>query len=136
MYPRRTQLYTHLADILTGICKNESEIRMQNPTAVDREDEVTRTSEPSFGDILNQFEQEQHHAPQKTEGGGREATVVSITAENVYLDIGMKNDGLIPVASVRDENGAVSVKVGDKMQVTVTGRDSEGYYLLSLIKIE
>ena len=109
---------------------------MQNPTAVDREDEVTRTSEPSFGDILNQFEQEQHHAPQKTEGGGREATVVSITAENVYLDIGMKNDGLIPVASVRDESGAVSVKPGDKMQVTVTGRDSEGYYLLSLIKIE
>jgi hypothetical protein len=51
---------------------------MQNPAAVDREDEVQSMSEPSseqsFGDILNQFEQE-HHAPQKGEAA-REATVV------------------------------------------------------------
>ena len=107
---------------------------MQNPTAVDREDEAKSTSEPSFGDILNQFEQ-QHHAPQKGESA-REATVVAVTADHVLLDIGMKTDGMLPVASVKDETGAVPVKVGDKMQVTITGRDEEGYYQLSLIKIE
>jgi small subunit ribosomal protein S1 len=109
---------------------------MQNPTAVDREDDAISTSEPSFGDILNQFEQEQHHAPQKKGEAGREATVLAITPENVCLDIGMKMDGLLPVTSVRNEAGEIGVKAGDKMQVTVTGRDSEGYYLLSLIKIE
>jgi small subunit ribosomal protein S1 len=111
---------------------------MQNQTAVDREDEARNTSdatsEPSFGDILNQFEQ-QHHAPQKGEAA-REGTVVAVTPENIYLDIGMKTDGMVPVASVKDEAGAIPVKVGDKMQVTITGRDSEGYYQLSLIKIE
>lgn len=107
---------------------------MQNPTAVDGEDEAKATSEPSFGDILNQFEQ-QHHAPQKGESA-REATVVAVTAEHILLDIGMKTDGMLPIASVKDDAGAVPVKVGDKMQVTITGRDEEGYYQLSLIKIE
>jgi small subunit ribosomal protein S1 len=111
---------------------------MHNPSAVDREDESGNTSEltsePSFGDILNQFEQ-QHHAPQKGESA-REATVVAVTAENIFLDIGMKTDGMLPVEAVKDETGAVPVKVGDKMQVTITGRDHEGYYELSLIKIE
>jgi small subunit ribosomal protein S1 len=107
---------------------------MQNPTAVDRDDDAKGTSEPSFGDILNQFEQ-QHHAPQKGEAV-REGTVVAVTPENVFLDIGMKTDGMLPVASVKDEAGAISVKIGDKMQVTITGRDEGGYYLLSLIKIE
>ena len=111
---------------------------MQNKAAVDREDEAqdthAPTSEPSFGDILNQFEQ-QHHAPQKGEAA-REGTVVSVTPENVFLDIGMKTDGMLPLASVRDDAGAIAVKVGDKMQVTITGRDPEGYYELSLIKIE
>jgi small subunit ribosomal protein S1 len=107
---------------------------MQNPTAVDREDEINNSSEPSFGDILNQFEQ-QHHAAQKGEAA-REGSVVAVTPENVFLDIGMKTDGMLPVASVKDDAGAIAVKVGDKMQVTITGRDSEGYYQLSLIKIE
>ena len=107
---------------------------MQNPTAVDRDDDAKGTSEPSFGDILNQFEQ-QHHAPQKGEAV-REGTVVAVNAENVFLDIGMKTDGILPVESVKDEAGAISVKPGDKMQVTVTGRDEGGYYQLSLIKIE
>ena len=111
---------------------------MQNQTAVDREDEARNasepSSEPSFGDILNQFEQ-QHHAPQKGEAA-REGTVVAVTAESIFLDIGMKTDGMLPVASAKDEMGAIPVKPGDKIQVTITGRDSEGYYLLSLIKIE
>jgi small subunit ribosomal protein S1 len=109
---------------------------MPNPTAVDREDDANSASEQSFGDILNQFEQEQHHAPQKSEGGAREGTVVSVTPENVYLDIGMKTDGMLPVTSLKDDEGAIPVKTGDKMQVTITGRDSEGYYQLSLIKVE
>ena len=96
---------------------------MQTPTAVDREDDAKGSSEPSFGDILNQFEQE-HHAPQKGEGV-RDGTVVSITPENIFLDIGMKTDGILPVAAARDEAGAIPVKVGDTIQVTITGRDEE-----------
>jgi len=107
---------------------------MQNEIAVDREDEAKSASEQSFGDILNQFEQ-QHHAPQKGEAA-REGTVVAVTAENIILDIGMKQDGMLPIESARDEAGQIPVKPGDKMQVTITGRDNEGYYQLSLIKIE
>ena len=49
----------------------------------------------------------------------REGTVVAVNAENVFLDIGMKTDGMLPVASAKDEAGAIPVKVGDKMQVTI-----------------
>ncbi len=65
-----------------------------------------------------------------------EGTVVTITPESVVVDIGRKMEGIIPVDRLTDETGAVSVKHGDRMIVTVTGRNQEGYYELSTIKVE
>lgn len=89
----------------------------------------------SFGELLNEFEQSHHESP--TSGAeGREATVVGVTADSVFLDIGMKIEGLLPAESLRDKDGAVKVKAGDKMRLAVNGRDEEGYYRLSLIHFE
>ncbi len=86
----------------------------------------------SFADILSQFEKE--HATKR--GETLQGVIVSMDAESVFVGIGRKNDGLLPIASVKDDKGEVLVKVGDKLIVTITGRDQEGNYQLSTMKVE
>src|SRR5579884_1487348 len=92
-------------------------------------------TEASFGDILNQFEQT--HTHERTgEQGAVEATVIALTDEQAYFDVGQKTEGVMPRSALRDHEGPIELKPGDKVQVTITGRDEEGYYRLSLVKIE
>jgi len=90
--------------------------------------EFSDRSEPSesFADILSRFEQNQ---PKKTLEGTREGTVVSVSADSVFLDIGSKTEGILPVSEFQNE--PERVKPGEKLQVTIKGRDPEGYYLLT-----
>jgi small subunit ribosomal protein S1 len=114
---------------------------MSNSISSLREEEVREQerqnpseAESSFGDILNQFEQTHTH---ETPGEqGREATVVAINDDNVFFDIGQKTEGVMPVAALRDDQGPIAVKPGDVLQVGVKGRNEEGYYQLSLIKVD
>ena len=85
----------------------------------------------SFGDILSEFEQT-HHGSRSNEG--LQGTVVSISPESIFVDIGRKVDGVLPVELFRD--AGAYVKVGDKLRVSITGRDAEGSYTLSTIKVE
>jgi small subunit ribosomal protein S1 len=84
----------------------------------------------SFGDILSQF-QKSHS--RKTEGSKQlEGTVIAVTAEAVFFDIGYKSEGILPLTALQGE----TLKPGDKAQVTVKGRDLDGYYELSRFKVE
>ncbi len=82
----------------------------------------------SFGDILKQFERA--HSTKKTEGS-REGTVISVTADAVVLDVGFKTEGVLQVSELRGE----TVQPGDKLNVTIKGRDPEGYYQLTRGKV-
>jgi small subunit ribosomal protein S1 len=86
----------------------------------------------SFNDILSQFEKSHQH---KADDGSRrmEGTVVSITADSVLLDIGYKTEGILPLADF--QAAGETVKAGDKLAVSVKGRDPEGYYTLSRFKV-
>jgi small subunit ribosomal protein S1 len=88
----------------------------------------------TFGDVLKQFEQSQTAKPVTSEG--REATVIAISGDLVFLDVGLKEEGTLPAASLSDASGKMEAKVGDKMQVSISGHDPQGYYNLSLIKFE
>jgi small subunit ribosomal protein S1 len=114
---------------------------MSNPISSLREEDIREQegqnpsdAESSFGDILNQFEQTHTHES----GGdqGREATVVAVNDDNVFFDIGQKTEGVMPVSALRDDQGPIPVKPGDVIQVGVKGRNEEGYYQLSLIKVD
>jgi small subunit ribosomal protein S1 len=83
----------------------------------------------SFGTILSQFER--GHTPKSAEGL-REGTVVSLSADSVFVDLGFKTEGVLPLAEFPSDQE--SVKPGDKLQVTIKGRDPEGYYLLTRSK--
>ena len=95
--------------------------------------ESTPPDEPteSFKDIFSEYEKS--HA-RKPEAGSqrREGTVVALTADAVILDIGFKSEGLLPLA----ELAGATMKPGDKLQVTVKGRDPEGYYELTRGKVQ
>ena len=79
----------------------------------------------SFADILNEFEHSHHAGGETLEG-----TVVSVTADSVFVDIGRKMDGVLPV------DPAVSLKPGQKLIVSIRGRDAEGNYQLSTIRVD
>ena len=107
---------------------------MDNPknSVVTEADPATPGDEHSFADMLSEFEQQ--HASQRSEA--IQGTVVSISADTVFVDIGRKMEGVVPVEHFRDKDGNITVLVGDHMLVNVTGRDSEGSYLLSTLKVE
>ena len=84
----------------------------------------------SFGDILSQY---QKTSSRKTEGSRQlQATVIAANAESVFFDIGYKSEGILPLTALRGE----TLKPGDKALVTVKGRDLDGYYELSMFKVE
>jgi small subunit ribosomal protein S1 len=84
----------------------------------------------SFQDMLSQYEKSHSHKPE--EGSKRiEATVVTLTADSVLLDIGFKTEGIVALTALRGE----TVKPGDKLFVTVKGRNPEGYYEVALGKV-
>ncbi len=93
---------------------------------------ATPDNEHSFADMLSEFEQQHAEGRSETIQG----TVGSITSDTVFVDIGRKMDGVVPVEHFRDKDGKLTVQVGDRMLVSVTGRDSEGFYLLSTLKVE
>jgi small subunit ribosomal protein S1 len=87
----------------------------------------------SFKDILSQFEQGKSRKPE--EGGkGREGTVIAVTVDSVLIDIGFKTEGILPLAAF--QSAVEKVKAGDKLLVSIKGRDPEGYYELALGRIE
>jgi len=101
---------------------------MPNPAT--RETQPVSESTESFGDILSQF-QKSHS--RKTEGSKQlQGTVIAVNAESVFFDIGYKSEGILPLSALQAE----TLKTGDKALVTVKGRDLDGYYELSLFKVE
>jgi small subunit ribosomal protein S1 len=108
---------------------------MPNP-AVGRDPEATGVdSNSSFGDILNQFEQA-HAAQPRSYSDGRDGTVIAVKGDSVFVDVGMKIEGIVSAAEFRDKTGVVAVQPGDKLRVAITGRNEEGYYLLSKLKVQ
>jgi len=86
----------------------------------------------SFADILSQYEKTSSHAGEERRGFN--GTVVAVTAESVLVDIGFKTEGILPLEEFT--KAGETVKRGDKVAVSIKGRDPEGYYELSRLKVE
>lgn len=100
-----------------------------HPTAQTQADEPTK----SFGELLSEYQKS--HA-RKTEDGRKQlqGTVVAINAESVFVDIGHKTEGILPLLDFQAVGQ--EVKVGDTFPVSIKGRDPEGYYELSRTRVE
>jgi ribosomal protein S1 len=61
-----------------------------------------------------------------------DGTVIQLSSEFVYLDVGTPGDGKIPVAELSDENGKLRVKVGDTVRASVIEAHITGSVLRAL----
>ena len=95
-------------------------------TSVDEDER--RTSIEDFGQLLDQFEQEQSALQ---EGEVVRGTVVGISERGVVIDFGYKSEGIVNPSEFT-ENGELAVKRGDEVDVLVkTMETSEGFPVLS-----
>ncbi len=89
-------------------------------------------SNESFDKIFAEYEQT--HSRQPGDGGRQiEGTVVAVSVDSVFVDIGYKTEGVLPLELF--QSAGESVKPGDKLLVSVKGRNPEGYYDLSRLKV-
>ena len=69
----------------------------KNPLHFDDEPLILTGKRPSFGDILSEYEQGKSQ-PRDQGNEGREGTVVAVSPESVFVDIGFKIEGVIEAA--------------------------------------
>ncbi len=98
---------------------------------INPEEQTVSQEASSFAEILSQFE-ESH----KQENGAKRGVVVAVREDFVFVDVGLKTEGVLPASGFRDETGGPGVELGDIVVVTITGRDPEGYYTLSKLRVE
>jgi small subunit ribosomal protein S1 len=87
----------------------------------------------SFADAFSQYEKSHKRKPEDT-GKPREGTVVAVTADSVLVDIGYKSEGIMLLTAFA--NDREQPKLGDKLLISVKGRNPEGYYELTRGKVE
>ena len=98
------------------------------PEATTDEDDEARPGDMDFGQLLDQFEQEQATLQ---EGEVVRGTVVGISERGVVIDFGYKSEGLVNPAEFT-ENGVISVKPGDEVEVLVKSMETaDGLPILS-----
>ncbi len=60
-----------------------------------------------------------------------EGKVIQINPDMVMVDVGWKTEGYIPAKELRDEQGNITIAVGDRVEVFVDRRDGDGNLVLS-----
>ncbi|HEX5235513.1 MAG TPA: S1 RNA-binding domain-containing protein [Silvibacterium sp.] len=97
------------------------------PEAQPHSEEQSESNE-SFGAIFTEYERAHSRRPE--EGGKQiEGTVIGISSEHVLVDIGFKVEGVLPLTE------ADPLHLGDRVLVSVKGRNEEGYYALTRSRV-
>ena len=97
-------------------------------TEPDESDESRASGDVDFGQLLDQFEQEQATLE---EGEVVRGTVVGLSERGVVIDFGYKSEGIVNPAEFT-ENGQLTVKAGDEVEVLVKSMETaDGLPVLS-----
>jgi small subunit ribosomal protein S1 len=95
---------------------------------VDENEESRAGGDVDFGQLLDQFEQEQATLE---EGEVVRGTVVGLSERGVVIDFGYKSEGIVNPAEFT-ENGQLTVKAGDEVEVLVKSMETaDGLPVLS-----
>ena len=94
----------------------------------DRPAESPAGGEESYEQLLDDYS---HLAP-PAEGEVMMGHVLQITAKGVIVDVGLKQEGFVPLEQVSAPDGQLLVQPGDTIEVTIDRRrEMEGYITLS-----
>ncbi|HET6648456.1 MAG TPA: 30S ribosomal protein S1 [Pyrinomonadaceae bacterium] len=128
------------SDAIEDKTSSESEISTQRTAAaptrqpvpaaapVEDDDEARPAGDVDFGQLLDQFEQEQATLQ---EGEVVRGTVVGISERGVVIDFGYKSEGIVNPAEFT-EDGVITVKAGDEVEVLVKSMETaDGLPVLS-----
>lgn len=90
------------------------------------------TDNEDFASLFGEFEKQQAGRKKREPKVGDKVsgTVVSIQAENIYLDLGAKTEGVVETGELTDEEGNIKVSVGDNIDIVVSGKDPDTGTLL------
>lgn len=104
---------------------------MSNPNLPDpnSESEAREPEEPqeSFAELLSQYDRKRKSAA-ASGSQGLQGTVITVTCDSVILDVGYKSEGVLPLTALRPGE---TLSPGEKLPVTIKGRNAEGYYELA-----
>lgn len=98
---------------------------------------MTDTDQRDFGDILAEFEAEQEAAGKGRDpepGTRASGPILSIGEEAAFVDLGGKSDGVVALAELTDDEGELTVSVGDTVEGVVAGRDEASGGLVLRVK--
>src|SRR5216683_778799 len=110
-------------DSATAVATQRESVASQS-----EEEPETRAADQDFGQLLDQFEQEQSSLQ---EGEVVRGTVVGITERGVVIDFGYKSEGIVNQAEFMEDD-QLTVKRGDVVDVLIKHMEtSEGFPLLS-----
>ncbi len=116
------------AESVSGANETSTNSASFTATATQNEEEEVRPAGEDFGQMLDQFEQEQSSLQ---EGEVVRGTVVGLTERGVVIDFGYKSEGIVNPNEFM-EDGQITVKPGDEVDVLVKNMEtSEGFPLLS-----
>ncbi|MDQ3666032.1 MAG: 30S ribosomal protein S1 [Acidobacteriota bacterium] len=105
--------------------------RREPPSVADSaedDDDPRAVGDVDFGELLDQFEQEQATLQ---EGEVVRGTVVGISERGVVIDFGYKSEGIVNPAEFT-EDGVITVKAGDEVEVLVKSMETvDGLPVLS-----
>jgi len=119
---------------------DSNEITTPDPLAVPAAETIAVESAPAeplaeteeaFGDIFSAYQKFSNRRIGE-EGRQIQGTVVTVDAESVFVDIGFKSEGILPLTALPPKSDPP--QPGDSLIVSVKGRDSDGYYQLSLFR--
>ena len=124
------QQVTTQAPAVESSLESETIPPAKRPGAVDRDDEPT-----SMESLL----QEEYDFHQPRRGDILSGVVISVGAEGILVDVGVKQEGIVPASDVDrlEEEALKDIKVGDEIPVYVLRpRDRNGNLLLSISRAQ
>ena len=100
------------------------------PSAETEERSADASPEPEIGAAeLEQLLDQYSGGAAPATGEIRSATVVKSTADGVVVDLGIKSEGLVPLAEFTGEDGQVNIEPGETLEVLLEGSQARGGYV-------
>ncbi len=83
------------------------------------------TDNEDFASLFGEFEKKQSSKGKKQPEAGDKVTgtVVSIQNDHVFIDLGAKTEGIVERDELTDDEGNLTVSVGDTIEILVSGKD-------------
>ena len=99
-----------------------------------RSDSANDLTNNQYEKLLQEYESQYRNL---VEGQIIKGRVLKITDGEVFVDVGHKSEGVVPIREVLDSSGKLTVKPGDEISVLLEqNEDVDGYLLLSREKAE